>query len=189
MRRIVFCMTGLALGLLVVYIPYGFFALSVFALLTLFLVAKSFFKQPQPPEGSGGISDLLFCFWVLVVLFCFHPTGKKTLLPRMNVSAVRAGDLFNEWQKKNPNVMFDVSKVVADRKVSIRTITPISISEAVELVCEKAGASYNINEDYWSYSIARGPTTRVKVSSIESQSQQDDNRDLHDSDSYQDNLR
>jgi hypothetical protein len=138
--------------------------MSVFAVLTaIYAVRHTFDKKFRDSRKDNAQMTFFICFWITAAVFYLRPTGLDTRLPAMNVKSEKVGVLLGRWGKKLPNVKLDCRKVVAEKRISINTITPITIGEALDIISKKADAGYDFTQDARGRSIAGGPRIDVKI--------------------------
>jgi len=156
---------GLVAGLIVSYIPYvSFVAIPVFIILTIILIGRLMISTKFRESPKSKKNTYFFtAFWIIVLFFFLRPTGLKTMLPVMDIENEKVSVLLYEWGNKFPNIEFDCENIIEDKTVSIHTITPISVGEALDLISKKTNSNYQYRQVAIGRSISNGPHIRVTL--------------------------
>ncbi|HOX27599.1 MAG TPA: hypothetical protein PLQ76_00445 [bacterium] len=164
MRTIIATLIALAVGFAVAWMPFGYFILAVFALLTaLFAIRHLFDAKFRNSDGDGDQFVFFLVYWAVIGFYHIHPTGLDTMLAPMNIEKKSVGEVLRVWDDVLPNVKIECDPDVAKKKVSFHTIRPISVMEALRLIEKKAGADFTYEQNGRGCSMARGPKVSVAV--------------------------
>lgn len=158
-------MLGVAVGAVVAWIPYGYVALSAVVVLMIIYAGRYVFdrKFHESPKSAQQFNFYLV-FWIVIGIFYIRPSGIDTFLAPVNVDNAKVGGLLKEWGGRAPNVEFSCDPAIAEKRISIHTVTKITVAEALDLIDVKAGASHEYQQDANGRSIALGPRVTVKIS-------------------------
>jgi len=155
---------GAAVGALVAWVPYGYAALAaVIALVILYAARYVFDARFRESPRSGHQMSFFTAFWIVIAIFYLRPSGMQTFLPPLNVDDVKVADLLAELRASAPNVEIDCDPAVAEKRISIHTVTRITLAEALDLIDKKAGAVHSYKQALQGRSIARGPRITVNI--------------------------
>jgi hypothetical protein len=165
MESLVWIAFGIGVGALVSWSPYGYVILPAFGVLVLiyaarYVVDKKFRESPK----SGRQMTFYILFWITIAIFHIRPSGMEMFLKPFNANNVKVRDLIQDWRSKAPNIEIICDPVVASKKISIHTVTKITIAEALDIIDKKAAASHSYTQNAQGRSIARGPRITVKIS-------------------------
>jgi hypothetical protein len=155
---------GAALGAAAAWLPYSNAILALFILLpAVFAIRLLFDVRFRGGRKASRRMALFAGFWIAVAFFQLRPSGLNGTLAPMSVDGARVGDLLDAWSAKAPNVEFECAPEIADKRISIHTITRISIAEAADMAARKADARAAYERDDRGRSIAAGPHVRVVI--------------------------
>ena len=155
---------GTAFGFLLVYVPFGKAILTAFLVVTGAFAARYFASRKFRDTNTAAVQMFfLVACWITVGIFHARPTGIDTYLPPMNLDNVRLAQVLDTWEKANPNLEFICDNNLRERKVTIFTITEISVGEGLDILDDRLGAEHTYREDTRGMSIARGPRVTVEI--------------------------
>jgi len=155
---------GVCIGAAVAWLPYGYAILSVFAALTLIhVVRRAVDKAFRDQDKEGRRMTFYIFFWITIVIFHLRPSGMDTFIPAQNKNNTKVSVILKEMNAQAHNIKFDCSGKIADKRITIHTITRITVEEALKIMAEKAGAEYTYSQDARGRSIAGGPRVYVKI--------------------------
>lgn len=86
-----------------------------------------------------------------------------TFLPVMSVHNQKLSEVLDDLKEMAPNVEINCIKDVLDAPVSINTITPITIDEALGIIDRQLGTKHDYLIQDKGRSIARGPHITVTI--------------------------
>jgi hypothetical protein len=162
MKSIVPLLTGAAAGFVVSYVPYGYFILPGFIVLTIILAARRGSDKNFRGSGADEWRTMFFAvFWIAVAIF--YAVGLNTFIPKMNARDEKVGKLLEEWREIHPNVVFECDNSIAEKQITIHTITRINLKDALKLIEEKADAKTTCKRNIFGRSIAGGPRITVEI--------------------------
>lgn len=163
-QYIITLLCGAGFGVIVSWVPFASAACSVLAVLTILFLFRSAFSANFRKSHICPVQfNVLFFAWLVIIIFMFHPTGIHTFLPVMSVNNEELSTLLDEWKEKAPNIEINCVDDVLDAKVSINTITPITIDEALTIVDRQLGTKHDYLIQDRGRSIARGPHIKVTI--------------------------
>ncbi len=155
---------GVCVGAAVAWLPYGYAILSVFAVLTLIhVMRRSVDKNFRDKDKEGRRMTFYIFFWITIVVFHLKPSGVDTFIPVQNKNNVKVNVFLKDVNKQAPNIKFNYSGRIANKRISIHTITRITVAEALKLMGDKAGAEFTYTQDARGRSIAGGPRVNVTI--------------------------
>jgi hypothetical protein len=165
MKSVLVLILGVAIGAAVAWIPYGYAALSAVVVMMAIYGGRYVFdrKFRESPKCAQQF-NFYVVFWIVIGIFYIRPSGIDTFLPPVNVNNAKVGDLLEKLGPKAPNVEFVCDPSIAEKKISIHTMTKITIGETLDLIDVKAGAKHEYRQDAHGRSIALGPRMTVKIS-------------------------
>ncbi|HPI78005.1 MAG TPA: hypothetical protein PLK80_14855 [bacterium] len=164
MDSLIALIAGAGLGTAAAWMPYSNAALALFILLPVVFAIRLLFDVRFRGSRKASRRMALFAgFWMAVAFFQLRPSGLNAMLAPMSVDGARVGDMLEAWSEKAPNVDFECAPEIADKRISIHTITRVSIAEAAEMAASKADARATYERDDRGRSIAAGPHVKVVI--------------------------
>jgi|GEM_PF-1981933 len=164
MNSIIIIIISAAAAAFIAWLPYGYAALPFIALFTLILILRrAINKEFRESAKAEKQINFLVVFWIVILFFYIRPSGLEKFIPKMDADNVTVGSLLKTWNKKIPNLDITCRKDISEKRISIHTITPITVNEALSLIETKAGAKTTYSKSRWSRSIAGGPRIRINI--------------------------
>jgi hypothetical protein len=155
---------GIASGTFISWIRYGYAILPVLVILTaIFLIRRAIDDKFRGSDKDSRRMTFFVLFWLTVAYFYLKPSGLDTFIPKMNYEKVEVGQLLKNWNRSLPNITFHCENNISAKRISIHTITPVTIKEALALIDEKAGANHASSQDVWGRSITGGPRITIRI--------------------------